>query len=77
MAIPTIAPAGAANGLLLITDHDGTVYRVPKASVCHIKDSSNDHAKRLDIRHADGEITLIFETDAQIAAILEAIDALY
>ncbi|MCK5127635.1 MAG: hypothetical protein KAR42_15365 [candidate division Zixibacteria bacterium] len=79
MSLPTIVAAGAAGNLLLITDHKdpANVYRVPKNSVCNIADSSNAHSHRLDINHANGEITLIFSDADKLAAALAAIDELY
>ena len=77
MGTPTVTAIGAANGLLLITDKDGKVHRVPKNSICDIRDSSNDHSSRLDVCHAGGEITLLFASPEEITTALSAIDALY
>ena len=54
MATPEITTAGSGHGLLLITDQDGAVSRVPLISVCNIMDSSNDDVFRLEICHAHG-----------------------
>ena len=77
MANPTISTTGATNGLFLITDQDGVVYRVPKISVSSIIDSSNSHAFRLEIMTASSNIVLLFTTGALKNAFIVLMDAEY
>lgn len=77
MSTPTIATAGASNGLLLITDSDGVSYRVPLLSVSDIQDSSNSDVYRVSIKYPGGEITLIYANSGEVATAIAAIDALY
>lgn len=77
MAKPEISIIGAADGLLLITDHEGVISRVPKASVATITDSSNATASRIEVSHAAGNIVLIFANATEVAAFLSTIDSQY
>ena len=77
MANPTISTIGTNDGLLLITDQDGVVYRVPKISVSSIIDSSNTHAFRLEIMTAASNIVLLFTTDALKNTFIGLMDAEY
>ncbi len=77
MAIPTITTAGSAGGLLLITDHEGTVRRIPKNSVSSITDSSNSDIYRLDVRHVNGECTLKFASAEEVTNAISLLDAQY
>lgn len=77
MADPTVSTTGTNNGLFLITDQDGAVYRVPKASVSSITDSSNTHAIRLEIMTAASNIVLLFDAEAVKTAFLSSMDAEY
>ncbi len=69
--------AGAAGGLLRITDHEGTVSRVPKSSVCDIMDSSNNGIYRIEVCHSNGKIVLLFADAAEVVTALAAFDAQY
>ena len=77
MITPVIATAGATNSLLLITDHEGVMYRIPFVSGVMFTDTSNSNVYRIDVSHANGEITLKFADEAEVATALGAIDALY
>lgn len=77
MATPTVSAIGTAATLLLVTDREGVVDRVPLHSVCSIRDSSNDRVHRLDICHAKGQAVLLFDTAEELATVLGQIDALY
>jgi len=77
MATPTITTIGASNGLLLITDHEGTVKRIPKASISSIVDSSNQHVDRISITHTGIEFVLLFDNAAEVAAFLSDVDDEY
>lgn len=79
MSTPIIATAGAANGLLKITDHEGTVSRIPLVNVCDIMDSSDtvNSIHRVEICHALGRVILIYANTTEVTAALAAIDALY
>jgi hypothetical protein len=77
MSTPTISTAGATSGLLLITDHEGTISRVPKTAVCDVVDSSSSDVYRVEVCHAHGAIILIFASAAEVTAALNAIDAQY
>lgn len=77
MGTPTIIITGATGGLLLITDHEGTVRRIPKTSVSSITDSSNSNVHRVDVRHVAGECTLIFANAAEVAAAIAALESQY
>jgi len=77
MSLPTISTAGTAGGLLLITDRDGVVNRVPKASVSNVTDSSNSDVFRLEVSHSRGVIVLLFTDAAEVATAMADIDAQY
>lgn len=77
MSIPTISTIGATNGLLLITDKEGVINRVPKSSVASIVNSSNSTAHRLEVSHARGTIILIFADATEVNVFLTTIDSLY
>ena len=77
MITPVIATAGATDSLLLITDHEGVMYRIPFVSGIMFTDTSNSDAYRIDVAHANGEITLKFTDAAEVTAALVSIDALY
>ena len=77
MEAPIVSTAGEAGGLLLITDHEGTVSRVPKASVCDIMDSSNGGIHRIEVCHSNGKIVLLFADATEVATALTAFDAQY
>lgn len=65
MSIPTISITGAANGILLITDHQGVIHRIPKINLCDAADSSNANTVRLDIVHPNGIIMLYFDDEQE------------
>ena len=77
MATPTITTAGSGNGLLLITDKEGVISRVPLANVCEIANSSNTDVYRLEICHARGVIILLYSNATEVTDALATIDALY
>ena len=77
MPTPTISTTGATNGLLLITDQEGIVNRVPKSSVASIVNSSNSTSHRLEVGHARGNIILIFANTTEVSNFLTSIDAQY
>lgn len=77
MADPTITTAGAASGLLLITDKDGVIYRVPKQSLSDIVDSSNANCWRLELITANNGAVLLFSTEAAKNTFITNLEALY
>lgn len=77
MSTPTIATAGTTGGFLLITDHEGTGNRVPKASVCNIMNSSNGGVYRIEVCHSNGKVILLFSDAAEVAIALAAFDDKY
>ena len=77
MLTPTILTAGATQGLLLITDHEGVVHRVPKANVDDVINSTNDDAYRIEIVRSSGSIILIFANVGEVTSALADIDAQY
>ncbi len=77
MTTPAITTTGATNALLKITDHEGVAYRIPFVSGIVFTDTSNSDVYRIDVAHANGEITLKFANAAEVTAALEEIDTLY
>ena len=77
MTTPTITTTGTTLGLLLITDHNGSVHRVPKTALCGVADSSNDNVFRVDVCTAHGALYLVFSSAAEVTAFIAAIDAEY
>ncbi len=77
MSTPTISTTGTNDGLLLITDHEGTVSRVPKASVCDIMNSSNNGVHRVEVCHSNGRIILLFADVTEVVDALALFDAQY
>ena len=77
MADPTIATTGATNGLLLITDQSGVIYRIPKASLSDIVDSSNANCWRIELITANNGAVLLFATEAKKNQFITDLEALY
>ena len=77
MATPIITTAGAAGGLLKITDQDARVLRVPLASVSQYGDTSNSNTFRLDIEAGREIVSLVYSTQTQVNDALATLDALF
>lgn len=77
MANPTVSVTGVTSGLFLISIVDGSTYRVPKASVSAIADTSNSHAQRLEIMTNAYNIILIFDDETAKDAFITFMDSNY
>jgi len=77
MADPTITTAGATNGLLLVTDQGGVIYRIPKDTLSDIVDSSNANCWRLELVTANNGAVLLFSTEAKKNTFITNLEALY
>ena len=77
MADPTIATTGAADGLLLVTDQNGVVYRIPKASLSDVVDSSNENCWRIEVVTANNGAVLLFTTETAKNTFITDLEALY
>jgi len=77
MADPTITTVGATNGLLLVTDHEGAQYRIPKESLSDVIDSSNAHSWRIELVTANNGAVLLFTTETAKNTFLTDVEALY
>ena len=77
MSNPTITLTGATTGLLLITDQDRLIHRIPKGALCEIVDSSNSTSFRLDLCLTNSETTLLFDTAIARDTFLAMLDTYY
>lgn len=76
MSAPTIVVGGTNSGIFIITDHEGSVYRVPIASY-PVVEFTNGSLNRVQIKSQGETIVLLFESTEEMNVALAVVDAEY